>query len=208
MMDTKNIFSQRLKELRKKKNYTQRDLAEKAAISFQAISTYEKEGNSSLPSGDALAHLAQALETSADYLLGLTDAETNDHDLRKTAEYLDMDVKTVETLLQFQDHTDGIEVTKGKIIDMMLRDHNFLLVIDRCCAALNHRKGFFQLSAGEEKMCYDEAVSFFIKVLNENFFDIDVSQSKLQNLSENGMLIYKKPKKLFETEKECNNGEK
>ena len=64
-------FSKRLKELRINKGFTQEDLAKKINISPSSISLYERGVRE--PNLNTLIQLAEILETSTDYLLGITD---------------------------------------------------------------------------------------------------------------------------------------
>jgi len=66
-----SVFSRRLKELREEKGLTQEQLGEMLKISRKTISSYES--GKAQPPMDTLHKLAKILNTSADYLLGLTD---------------------------------------------------------------------------------------------------------------------------------------
>jgi len=66
-----NVFGERLHSLRELKALSQDRLAEITGISQNQISRYERGIND--PTGKALVALARALDTTADYLLGLTD---------------------------------------------------------------------------------------------------------------------------------------
>jgi transcriptional regulator with XRE-family HTH domain len=69
IMDT---IGQRIKELRTKLNMTQSDLAQKVGMTYVQIGRYEKRG--AMPSADVLKKLAEALNTTADYLtIGSSD---------------------------------------------------------------------------------------------------------------------------------------
>lgn len=61
----------RIKYLREKLNWTQPQLSEKTNLSTVQLSRYET--NDRKPDPEALHKLADALDTSADYLLGRTD---------------------------------------------------------------------------------------------------------------------------------------
>jgi transcriptional regulator with XRE-family HTH domain len=61
----------RLREMREVKALTQQDLASLCNVSLKQYWRYENEDAD--PPGDVLKHLAQALEVSVDYLLGLVD---------------------------------------------------------------------------------------------------------------------------------------
>lgn len=64
-------FSERLKELRKDKNLTQKSLAEKVGSARRSIQSYELDINK--PTSDVLIALADFFDVSVDYLLGRTD---------------------------------------------------------------------------------------------------------------------------------------
>ena len=62
------MFSENLKQLRKKKGYTQEELATRLHVVRQTISKWEK--NLSVPDADALIRLADIFEVSVSDLLG------------------------------------------------------------------------------------------------------------------------------------------
>lgn len=65
------VFSERLKDLRKIKNLTQKQLAEILKTTNSSICDWEC--GRSQPDLDALVCIAEFFEISADYLLGLED---------------------------------------------------------------------------------------------------------------------------------------
>lgn len=66
-------FNERLKEIRIKKGLTQEEFAKLLNISSSAISLYES--GSREPSLATLVNIANVLDVSTDYLLGLSDSE-------------------------------------------------------------------------------------------------------------------------------------
>lgn len=66
-----SLFSDRLTALMKSKELKQKEFAIKANITESAMSYYVKGVRT--PSGEVLARIAKALDTTADYLLGNTD---------------------------------------------------------------------------------------------------------------------------------------
>jgi transcriptional regulator with XRE-family HTH domain len=66
-----NIFGERLKELRKQKGLTQKQLGEEIEQAQSTIVYWEK--NEQEPSISSLVKLCKFFEVSADYLLGLTE---------------------------------------------------------------------------------------------------------------------------------------
>lgn len=75
-----------IKKVRKQRNMTQKLLAEKVQVSPQVISNWEREYTT--PDSDDIRRLAEALDCSVDYLLGVSnninkldsqkDSKTND----------------------------------------------------------------------------------------------------------------------------------
>lgn len=63
------MLSKKLKELRKKRNWTQQKLAEKAGLSFNAVTKIE-QGAAEYPTLRTLLKLADAFGVSLDELVG------------------------------------------------------------------------------------------------------------------------------------------
>lgn len=68
------MFQNRLRGLREALGLTQEELAERAGI--EVLQVWRYENGKSKPNMDYVATLAQALSTSADYLIGLSDDPT------------------------------------------------------------------------------------------------------------------------------------
>lgn len=64
-------FSERLRELRKKENFTQVEVAEKLGISQPAYASWERGVKK--PTQENLVKIAQVLNVSVDYLVGNSD---------------------------------------------------------------------------------------------------------------------------------------
>ena len=75
MMYDKNTLSKRIKELRQKKDLTQRQLAKMANTTPTSVSAYEK--GQKTPSIEVLCNIANALETSVDWLCGNLESKGN-----------------------------------------------------------------------------------------------------------------------------------
>lgn len=71
----KEIFSKRLKELRLKFKLTQNELAERCKMSQQVINKYEHQLQ--MPRLENLIDIANALNTTIDYLCGISDIESS-----------------------------------------------------------------------------------------------------------------------------------
>lgn len=71
-------FSERLKELRKKANLTQVEVAEKLEISQPAYASWERGVKK--PTQDNLVKIAQVLNASVDYLVGNSEEKSDELD--------------------------------------------------------------------------------------------------------------------------------
>ena len=71
-------FSERLKELRKKVNFTQVEIAEKLGISQPAYASWERGVKK--PTQENLVKIAQVLNVSIDYLVGNLEEESDELD--------------------------------------------------------------------------------------------------------------------------------
>ena len=71
-------FSERLKELRKKANFTQVEVAEKLGISQPAYASWERGAKK--PTQENLVKIAQVLNVSIDYLVGNSEEKPNELD--------------------------------------------------------------------------------------------------------------------------------
>ncbi|GEP93728.1 Transcriptional regulator, contains XRE-family HTH domain [Chitinophaga terrae (ex Kim and Jung 2007)] len=66
-MSQKNNLGNRILELRKSKSWSQSDLADKVGISYAQIGRYETKG--AQPPAEVIKKIAEALDTSVDYLI-------------------------------------------------------------------------------------------------------------------------------------------
>ncbi len=66
-----SVFSNRLRSIMVDRGFNQKDLAAKAGVTESAMSYYIKGQRT--PSGKVLSRIADALDTSTDYLLGNTE---------------------------------------------------------------------------------------------------------------------------------------
>ena len=71
-------FSERLKELRKKANFTQVEVAEKLGISQPAYASWERGVKK--PTQENLVKIAQILNVSVDYLVGNSEEKSDELD--------------------------------------------------------------------------------------------------------------------------------
>lgn len=77
---TQTILSERLAKARTQKGYTQQQIAELLECNRATVTNYENGKRT--PDVDTIVKLAKLYEVSADYLLGLSPAESADRDNR------------------------------------------------------------------------------------------------------------------------------
>ncbi|WP_096202100.1 helix-turn-helix domain-containing protein [Bacillus sp. FJAT-45350] len=70
------MYGERIRTLRKERNMTLRDLAEKLKIPFTTLGNYEREDRE--PNVSTFLALADFFEVSVDYLTGKQDSKTSD----------------------------------------------------------------------------------------------------------------------------------
>ena len=97
-------FGERLRALRREKNLTQEQLAEKIDLVKSSICAYEK--NAKYPSVEVLIKLCQFFNVSSDYLLGLSD-KLEFEVAALTDEQLDI---VMGMITQFNKFNDAIDV--------------------------------------------------------------------------------------------------
>ncbi|WP_289730658.1 helix-turn-helix domain-containing protein [Bacillus velezensis] len=108
------MLSKRLKICRKQKKLTQTELAEKVKTTKGTISNYEN--GHSTPSNEMLRDLADALDTTTDYLLGRVD---NHSSVTKDASEFDQVFGDDDLQLAFRQARDFSEESQKQTIDFI-----------------------------------------------------------------------------------------
>ena len=137
MKKDSNIFSQRIKYLRKQRGWTQEKLAEILNVSRSTIAGWEAPSKANFPDREMLLKIANLFNVSMDYLLGRTDGPTPKTDdspakqdslseLLQRFETRNPDTLTVEEALNLVLRSDHI-MFNGKPIGEM--DEDILLDI-------------------------------------------------------------------------------
>lgn len=96
-------FAKKLKSLREEANLNQSELAQHLDVSRSSISFYEKEER--VPDIEFLYKASKFFNVSADYLLGLSNAKTNDKSLQAICDYTKLNIEAVKKL-----HGDGVSI--------------------------------------------------------------------------------------------------
>lgn len=114
-----NMFSQRIKSLRKSKGWTQEKLAEMLNVSRSTVAGWEAPSKSNFPDREMLLRIADLFNVSMDYLLGRTDDPTP-----KAADTPPPKQDPLSELLQRFETRNPDTLTVEEALDIVLRsDH-------------------------------------------------------------------------------------
>lgn len=108
-----NKLSERIIELRKHKEYSQQELADKIKISRAQMNRYENQAVQ--PPADVLKKLADVLDTSVDYLLSGAAEEKAKAALK--------DAKVLEQYKELESLPESEKNVILKVVDAFLRDY-------------------------------------------------------------------------------------
>lgn len=118
-MSQNEILSKRLAAARTKSKYTQEEIAEYLQCSRVTITNYECGRRS--PDYKSLVMLAKKYGVTTDYLLGVTNAETTDKDLRYICDYTGLSDESVNILNKLLLHRPE----HNRIIDFLIKEIHF-----------------------------------------------------------------------------------
>ncbi len=91
-----NVFCERLKQLRKAAGLNQSELGEK--LNCQRTRIADLERGKSTPSIEDLKALSETFKVSSDYLIGISDNQTNNEDINMIYKYTGLNAQTVDFL--------------------------------------------------------------------------------------------------------------
>ncbi|MCM1380593.1 MAG: helix-turn-helix domain-containing protein [Muribaculaceae bacterium] len=122
---TKDVFGERLTEIRKEHCETQQELADSIGITQQSLCRYEQgERTANI---EFIKKVAEHFNVSADYLLGLSDVRSYDADLNAVCKYTGLNEQAVTVLSKcnkdFGKHIDVINslISEGYFHDLARR---------------------------------------------------------------------------------------
>ena len=126
-------FAENITALRKKQNKKRQEVADDLGISRSSLEYYEK--NKRKPDIEVLTKIADYYGVSADYLLGRTNAETTDKDLRFICEYTGLSENAISTLCELHAPVNVLNVVPAEIVhlvDFLINDMGFRLTDEGC----------------------------------------------------------------------------
>lgn len=96
-MNVKDVFSERLENLRIEQGITRQKVADDLQISRASLEYYEK--GKRVPDIVTLCAIAEYYNVSADYLLGRTTNKTTDTDLQAVCDYTGLSEKAINNII-------------------------------------------------------------------------------------------------------------
>lgn len=128
--NVRETFRRRLSQLRAESGLSQSKLAKQLGISPATIGYYENGDR--LPDIDIAARIAVFFDVTADYLLGFSDTQSIDQDMKTACEVTGLSGNAVETLQSFKEDTCVMTVINyllegsvAKRVETMLTRINF-----------------------------------------------------------------------------------
>lgn len=165
-MNVKTPLAKRLITLRKEKNISQYEMAERLGIARSTYSGYESEGKQ--PDIQLLGRLALMLDTTADYLVGIS-SEPHPRD----------DVFTNDCI-SYKTHRDALPSEEKKVADALFDDFYILVtrpmmdkrydklgVFAELFSRLRNGTAEMTLNASETRSINPESVAAFIRANKE-----------------------------------------
>lgn len=120
-------FTERLKTLRKQKNFSQQELADKIQVTKQTVSQYERGIRK--PDYNTLLFLCDLFNVSADYLLGKADVTIrllNEKELAKLSDQNDITESEQELIDNYRLlNNDGKKIIHMQM-NMMLKEKSYI----------------------------------------------------------------------------------
>lgn len=129
--NTKQIIGQRINTVLAIKNIKQKDLATSIGVSDNIIS-YFVSGKRT-PNTEQIIAISKYLDVSSDYLLGLSDAPTNDKDLQFICDYTGLSLKSISMFHNFAINSDDefLNFIRIRQINDFLESNTFKTLVEK-----------------------------------------------------------------------------
>ncbi len=172
MPNYKTCFRNRLKELREDHNETQKSLSEKIQVSERTLNNWELKSRESIPSMDSLIDLSKFFGVSIDYLLGLNDCRTFEHEyIHNDTGLSENAIAEIETIKDDSIGEYGTIPTSIDLLSEILCDKDFTEILHD-----------LRSSIGSEQIALDSMQTFPDNRVLKNTFET-VRNSNIYHLS-------------------------
>lgn len=115
-MDNKKIIGSRINSALAMNNTLQKELAKQLNVKDNIVSYWCKGDRT--PNTTQIIQIANCLNVSTDYLLGITDVATNDKDLKFVCEYTGLDEKTIDFFVKNK-NDDNSDIKKWGVVEFI-----------------------------------------------------------------------------------------
>lgn len=188
-MSSKKIFSERIREIRKKNNLNQEEFGKIIKISKQAVSEIER-GNR-LTTIDKLAEVSKYFNVSTDYLLGLSNTSNSKlENSPKDVKILNERLKEIRMSLSLSKETfvQKLGLSKSTITGIETGNYNVTeSIIISICNIFNVSEDWLRTGKGE----------MYVKN-NENSILQNIDESKVEVIKKIQNMSYVELKKILE----------
>lgn len=150
-------FGERLLKLREERNETQEQLAKAINITRQSLSRYET--NERTPNIDLIFSVAQHYKVSADYLLGLSDVQSNDIGIRSACEITGLteaSVRNIQHVSALSKHQSN--VTLSTVLNEFLCTREFIPLMHECYTLYCRTSELTQKIIAHQTVSFDDAL--------------------------------------------------
>ena len=154
-MSKNNTLGSRIKELRQNMGLSQSELASKLNCTQAALSQYES-GNRE-PGLRDLKTIAKHLDTTTDYLLGLTDIPHNNVNVRMIGDYLGLTEESINVI-----HSTYLEYLNKTDEDVILEDLKFFSNVSPTDSKYDVDYNFLKNGSCLDLLEYKQAINDFI----------------------------------------------
>ena len=136
----KEVFPTRLRELMRETGTTQKKLAETVGVRPQTISLYATGQN--YPDVNGMRKIVEYFGVCSDYLLGLSNAPTNDTSERAIVGTLGVDYQAVRYLLAAKGNQEAPHkgVERQELLSFLLSNRFFDGVLVECCINIDKKR--------------------------------------------------------------------
>ncbi|MCH5299007.1 MAG: helix-turn-helix transcriptional regulator [Ruminococcus sp.] len=180
-----------IKKMRKEKGYTQVQLADLLFCNRQKIADWERGKTS--PSVDDLVNLSKVFEVSTDYILGLTDAKTDDYDKQFVCDYTGLSENFISDFLY-----EGLDIRNyllhflnsiGNSEDLSNAFDSMLWYLNDYITAVEKLKAIYSETKNKtfEEFVTDTNTQLAISKAND---EKDISKFRLEDLFKRIIQIY------------------
>lgn len=153
-----SIFCERFSNLREASGMSQDELAKTLKVTQQTLSRYEKGQRQ--PSVDFIVKAASFFEVSVDYLLGLSEVQSIDSDLRAACQVTGLSDKAIATIASLSEN-DNIEILNRVILSNSLEI--LLEAINKFVSIKPKKDAIYSVNVLDERtnLSYMEVETFF-----------------------------------------------